>query len=372
MVRILFTILLLLHGLIHLLGFAKAFKFAEISQLTQAISKPTGAFWGLAALLFTIGSILFVLKKDSWWIWAIPALLISQILIFGSWQDAKFGTIANILVLIGAIIGFGTTHYFNTYQNEVKSGLERTTSIAEALVTEADLQRLPLPVQNYLRYVDAVGKPKVQNFKVEFDGKIRKNEQSEWMPFTSEQYNFMDVPTRLFFMKAKMKGLPIAGFHAFKNGEAFMDIRLLSLAKVQYQTGKEMGISETVTFFNDMCCMAPATLIDPRIQWLETDGNKVKAAFTNNGITISAWLYFNDAGQLGNFISNDRYAAGDDNTMQQLPWATPLKNYKNINGHQLPGFAETIYSYPAGDLVYGTFNTMHVEYNCATNQFPKK
>jgi hypothetical protein len=364
MVRILFTLLLLLHGLIHLMGFAKAFKFAEISQLMQAISKPAGAFWGLAALLFTIGAILFVLKKDSWWIWAIPALLISQILIFGSWQDAKFGTIANIIVLIGAIIGFGTTHYFNNYKNEVKTGLERTTPILEALVTEADLQPLPVPVQRYLRYAGVVGKPKVQNFKVEFDGKIRKNEQSEWMPFTSEQYNFMDVPTRLFFMKAKMKGLPIAGFHAFKNGEAFMDIRLLSLAKVQYQTGKEMGISETVTFFNDMCCMAPATLIDPRIQWLETDGNKVKAAFTNNGITISAWLYFNDAGQLVNFISNDRYAAGDDNTMQQLPWATPLKNYKNINGHQLPGFAETIYSYPAGDLVYGTFNTMHVEYNC--------
>ncbi len=30
----------------------------------------------------------------------------------------------------------------------------------------------------------------------------RKNEQSEWMPFTSEQCNFMCVPTRLFFLKA--------------------------------------------------------------------------------------------------------------------------------------------------------------------------
>ena len=51
-----------------------------------------------------------------------------------------------------------------------------------------------------------------------------------------------------------MKKLPIAGFHSFKNGTAFMDIRLLSLFTVQYESGQDMGIAETVTFFNDMCC----------------------------------------------------------------------------------------------------------------------
>ncbi len=363
MLRLFFALVLFLHGLIHLMGFAKAYKFAEISQLTQTISKPIGALWGLTALLFTIATLLFVLKKEGWWIWVVPAVVLSQILIFGSWQDAKFGTIANVLVLMGAIIGFGTTRYFNTYQREVKTGLVRTASMPESLVTEADIKPLPLPVQHYLRYVGAVGKPKVHSFKVVFNGKIRKNEQSAWMPFSSEQYNFMDVPTRLFFMKATMMGLPVAGFHSFKNGEAFMDIRLLSLFRVQYQTGKEMGIAETVTFFNDMCCMAPATLIDKRIEWLETDGNKVKAVFTNNGITISAWLYFNDEGQLINFISNDRYAAGDDNTMRQLPWATPLKDYKAINGYRLAGNAEAIYTYPEGDLIYGTFSTQNIVYN---------
>lgn len=94
----------------------------------------------------------------------------------------------------------------------------------------------------------------MNNFKIEFTGKIRKDEKSEWMPFTSEQYNFMENPTRLFFMKATMKGLPVAGYHCFKNGNAFMDIRLLSLFKVQYLAGTEMNLSETVTFL--MICAA--------------------------------------------------------------------------------------------------------------------
>lgn len=362
--KFLFAFIALVHGLIHLMGFAKAFQYAENSQLAQPISKPAGAAWGLSALLFILTAALFLMKKDGWWMWAVPAVILSQALIFTNWQDAKFGTIANVIVLAGAIIGIGSSRFFNTYKNEVSSGLQRTASIPETLLTEADLQPLPEPVKKYLRYTGAVGKPKVANFKIAFSGKIRKNEQSEWMPFASEQHNFMDVPTRLFFMKATMKHLPVAGFHSFKNGEAFMDIRLLSLFKVQYQSGREMNISETVTFFNDMCCMAPASLIDPRIQWLETDGNKVKATFTNNGITISAWLHFNDEGQLVNFISNDRYAAGDDGTMRQLPWSTPLKDYKEINGRRMAGYADAIYSYPESDLTYGIFKTTNVEYNC--------
>jgi hypothetical protein len=201
----------------------------------------------------------------------------------------------------------------------------------------------------------------VNNFKIEFKGKIRKDEQSEWMPFTSEQYNFMETPTRLFFMKAVMKGLPVTGYHRYKNGDAYMDIRLLSLFKVQYQDGDAMDKAETVTFFNDMCCMAPATLIDKRISWQETSEKVVKATFTNNGIAITADLFFNEAGELVNFKSNDRYNA-DTGTV--LPWATPLRDYKDVNGYKLAGYAETIYTYPDRDLCYGTFEVSSIKYNC--------
>jgi hypothetical protein len=182
------------------------------------------------------------------------------------------------------------------------------------------------------------------------------------MPFTSEQYNFVNPAVRLFFMKASMKHLPVAGFHSYKNGIAFMDIRLLSLFKVQYQDGKEMGIAETVTFFNDMCCMAPATLIDNRISWTEVDSNIVNALFTNNGITISARLHFNAKGELINFISGDRYADTDDG-MKKLQWSTPLKDYKNINGYRLAGYADAVYKYPTSDLCYGNFRLTSIEYN---------
>jgi hypothetical protein len=288
-------------------------------------------------------------------------VVISQFVIFLSWNDAKFGTITNVIILIVSIIGLGTWRYFDKYQHDVKTGLQQKEFFKNSELTETDIQQLPEPVKKYIRYTGSIGKPKVNNFKIEFTGKIRKNEQSEWMPFTSEQYNFMETPTRLFFMKAVMKNLPVAGYHCYNNGDAFMDIRLFSLAKVQFQDGDEMDKAETVTFFNDMCCMAPATLIDKRISWQEMGENNVKATFTNNGITITANLFFNEVGELINFKSSDRYNA---DAGKKLPWATPLKCYTVINGYKLAGDAETIYSYPDRELCYGTFKVLSIKYNC--------
>ncbi len=362
--KLILLVLIIIHGLIHLLGFAKAFNLGAVNQLSQNISRTNGMLWLIATILFITTAILFFLEKDWWWVISAFAIIISQYLIFKSWHDAKFGTITNVIVLIAAIIGYGTWSFSHKYKNEVTRHLEKITSVPNSLLTEADIQSLPVPVQKYLRYTGAVGRPKVENFRIEFTGQIRKNKQSEWIPLTAEQYSFLGSSARLFFMNATMKHLPVAGYHCFINGDAFMDIRLLSLFKVQYQAGKEAGIAGTVTFFNDMCCMAPASLIDKRIKWLESDINKAKAEFTNNGITISAWLYFNDKGELVNFISDDRYAVTENNTMKQFRWSTPLKDYKESNGYKLAGYADVIYSYPEGDFCYGNFRLANIEYNC--------
>jgi hypothetical protein len=356
-------ILLFFHGAIHLIGFVKAFKLTTIEQISKPISETLGIFWLLTFIVFLIAAIAYISKQNWWCILAIAAILLSTILIISVWQDAKFGMIPNVIILLVVIIGYANVSFHNNYQVDVQTALKQTKTMTASVLTELDIAGLPEPVQKYIRYAGYVGKPKVNNFKMEFSGGIRKNAQSEWMQFTTEQYNFVDASKRLFYMNATMNHIPLAGYHCFKNGIAYMDIRLLSMFKVQYMAGKEMNIAETVTFFNDMCCMAPATLIDKRIKWLEVKGNNVKVSFTNNNICISALLYFNDNGELINFVSNDRFALSDKSTMKQFPWSTPLKDYKVINGHKLASYAEMIYSYPEGDFCYGTFKLKSIEYN---------
>jgi hypothetical protein len=109
--------------------------------------------------------------------------------------------------------------------------------------------------------------------------------------------------------------------------------------------------------------LAPATLIDNRIEWLELARNKVKATFTNNGIKVTATLYFNEKGELVNFVSEDRFAIGENNSVSRHTWSTPLREYKHIHDYKLASYAETIYTYPSGDFTYATFTLKNIEYN---------
>jgi len=111
--------------------------------------------------------------------------------------------------------------------------------------------------------------------------------------------------------------------------------------------------------------MAPATLIDSRIQWEAIDGASAKATFTNQGVSISAILYFNEKGQLVDFVSDDRYAVAD---MKQYRFSTPAGNYKNFNGYNIMSYGEAIWHYPDGKFTYGKFNLQSVEYNVAELQ----
>jgi len=360
MYKFIITFIIFIHGIIHLLGFVKAFQFGQVAQLTKHISKPIGVFWLIACLLFILLSYLYFNTSTYWWAIAFIGIFISQILIIAFWQDAKFGTIANLIILLISIPAFSSWLFYQSYLKDLNIQKNQPGYFDSNVLSESDIVHLPELIKKYLHYTKVVGKPKVNYFYVAFKGQIRKNDQSDWMPFNSEQNNFLSFPTRLFYMKAVMKNLPVDGYHHYIQGKACMDIRLLSLVKVQYMEGAIMDKAETVTFFNDMCLMAPSTLIDPRIKWLETIDQKIKASFTFNDVTIFAWLYFNNDGALINFSSNDRYNA---DLGKNLEWFTPVKAYSEINGYHLATKADLSYRYPEGDQVYGQFEMTGLEYN---------
>ncbi len=356
--KIAFFIFLSIHGLIHLMGFLKAFGFAEIPQLSQNFSKLEGILWLIIVLAFVFVGVLFLMKNNLWFWIAIGAVLISQILIIINWLDAKFGTIANLIVLIVAIIAVAAWNFERQYKQDVSQSSKNAT-ISEELISEIDIEHLPIPVQKYLKYVGVLGKPKIKTVKAIFKGEMREKGK-DWFAFTSEQYNFFENPTRLFFMKANFKGLPTQGYHRYKDGKASMLIKLLSLFPVVDTKAPEMFKTETVTFFNDMCLFAPAALIDERIEWLTLENNSVKAVFLNGEVSISAILYFNEMGQLINFISEDRV---DVNSNQSVPFSTPVTEYGILNGYNLPIAADAVWHFPDGDFVYGKFYLQDVYYN---------
>lgn len=358
MMKVIFALLVALHGLIHAIGFAKAFGYGKIAQITKEISPPLGMMWLATGLLFIAITLLFLWEKEQWAIWGIVGAIASQILIFTVWQDAKFGTIPNLIILIAAVLSLGMTNFEKAFEQDVRHNLARANRLPTQILTEVDLQSLPEPVQRYLRYVNVVNKPKPNSARIIFEGQMR-DKGKDYFPFTSEQYNFFDEPTRLFFMKGKMFGITVPGYHRYSDAKATMDIRLFGLFPIVQQSGQIMNKAETVTLFNDMCLVAPATLTDKRIKWQEINSNTAKATFINRGIEITATLYFSDRGQLINFESGDRTAIAD---MKQYPFFTPVTEYQTLNGINILERGEAVWGYPDGNFTYGKFHLKEIEY----------
>jgi hypothetical protein len=94
---------LFVHGLIHLLGTAKAWHLAQLPQLSQPISPLSGGLWLAASLLFCAAAICLVAHSRWWWFIGSFAIVISTIAIVPSWADARLGAVANLVALIAVV-----------------------------------------------------------------------------------------------------------------------------------------------------------------------------------------------------------------------------------------------------------------------------
>ena len=108
--------LLVIHGLIHAIGFAGAFNLAEFEGgsktptnfVTADIGTPTlkilGALWMVALVAFLLAATLLLMDSASWRPAAVAAALISMVPIAMWWQVSPMGAVANALVIAAVVI----------------------------------------------------------------------------------------------------------------------------------------------------------------------------------------------------------------------------------------------------------------------------
>ena len=327
--------LVVLHGLIHFMGPAKAFGLAELPQLSQPISRHVGIAWLVAGLAFLGIAAQLVWAPRWWWVTALPAVALSQGVILTAWSDAKFGTLANVVVLAAALYGMasqGPWSFRSAYETQVERRSDDPPSSMPVL-TEGDLADLPDPIARYVRASGALGRPRPWRLHARWTGRIRGSLDEEWMSFSAEQHNFLLEPSRFFLMDARRARLPVDVYHDFEDGRARMRVRLLSLLPLVNARGPEMDRAETVTLFNDVALLAPGGLVDQRIEWEAIDARTARGTFTLGSHAVSAVLHVSDEGDLVDFVSDDRLAASaDGESFEPRRWSTPVSDHQVLHG----------------------------------------
>jgi hypothetical protein len=315
-------------------------------------------------MVISAGAVVFLPRY--WWAIGILALLASQAVVLSSWSDARFGTVANVLIFVAVILGFasqGPLSFRADYRRQVEKR-QALLPASPALLREADLAHLPEPVQAYVRLSGAVGQPQVESIYSSWRGRIRSGPEGSWMSVTAEQHNFLKDPARLYFMDARMGIFPADVYHVFADGSASMRVRALSVVPIVSSSGPDLTRAETVTIFNDLCILAPGALVDPEIQWEVIDPLTVRAHYTLGPNTIAATLNFNEAGELVDFVSDDRLVVSSDGkTFTSQRWSTPIEEYQTLGGRRVSSRAVGFWHPAEGAYPYIELELLELQIN---------
>ena len=274
-----------------------------------------------------------------------------------------------IILLVAALTGAGLLFYLietrglKTQFDAAVARAQNDTVPVEGVVTAADIRYLPPLVQKYLTVTGAVGRSKIRNFRVVWDGALRSDAHALWMSAVMRQENFFQDYSRDFYLTAFMKGLPVSVWHSYQKQRATMQVKIASLFPIVDIKGEELTTAETVTLFNDMCLLAPTALIDKRISWRTVDTQQVEATFTNGEYSIKALLKFRESGELVDFVSDDRYYLTADNKLRRERWSTPVGEYREFAGRRVVSRGEAVWHLKEGAFTYGKFVLKNIEYN---------
>jgi hypothetical protein len=227
---------------------------------------------------------------------------------------------------------------------------------------EADLAHLPAPVQRWLRRAGAVGRPPVNLVHVTFQATLFSGPGQPGMSGLAHQVDVLDPPRRLYFMTTRMKGLPVAVLHDYTPEMAGMRVRGARLFDLVDQGGADFARIESVTFLNDLCAFAPSALVRPEFAWTPIDDRSAGVTYRIGPNTVTATLFFDEAGDLVDFASDDR-ADVSGGAPVPMRWTTPLRDHQEMDGRRVPGHGEAVWHRPDGPFAYGIFDIVDVSFN---------
>lgn len=356
--KFLFALLLLVHSLIHVLGFLKAFKPQFISQLSRNISKPEGGLWALACILLFTGFVLYLQKNELWSAIVIGGVILSQVLITLNWDDARFGTFANLIILGVALSAQGSFGFRQQTVREISSVIyqqERAGKIKEPA-------SLPPLVQKWLTVSGAINRTNIPVVHLTQKGEMRIKPEGKWMPFEAEQY--FNTVNPAFLWSSRVTAFPIIyldGRDKLLDGKGEMKIKLESLLNIVNEKGNHKIDSGSKIRFLGELCWFPFAAREPYIEWITLNNSSVKAVFHHAALPVEGLFEFSPDGSLRSFEAQRYY--GGEKESQKHTWRIDVLESATFDGMTVPSKCKVTWKLPEGDFHWLTLEVTGIDYD---------
>lgn len=352
MVLILF---LVLHGLIHLMGFLKAWHLAALPQLSGRLLIPlsepgvrvVGALWLLAGTSFLVAALLRLARPEWWWAAALCGAVLSQVLIFLQWQDAWAGSLANGLLIVTALSALATGR-FEHQSRGLALDLLHHGKMDTNLVSAAQVATLPAPVQRWLRGAGVIGRARVSTIRLKQRGLLRAAPTGAWMPVAAEQYFTVDEPAFLWSARVTMAGvLPLVGRDRYQRGAGHMLIKAVGLYAVADAGGDKINQGSLLRYLGETVWF-PSAALSPAITWAALDESRARATLRHGGRSVSADFTFDERGRFTR-LSAERYLGGGEDAQLER-WEITASQWRTFEGVEVPAAGEVVWRLASGDF----------------------
>lgn len=365
--RIALIILIGIHGIIHLFGFLKAFGISEFNAISQPISKTYGTLWLLTFILFTITVLLNLINSDYWWLSGFLAVITSQVLIFNYWSDAKFGTLANLIILLALIIAYSNFNFKSNIVKEREKLFESAQSVSEKEITKETISELPSIVQKWLINSGTIGKKSIYNVYLTQELQLKlKPEQTSWNSGTAEQYFTIQPPGFNWNINTEMNSiLSVAGRDKFEDGKGEMTIKLLSLIPVANAKNDEKVNQATLQRYLAEIVWFPSASLSEYIQWETIDDNTARATMEYKGTEGSGEFHFDNNGNFERFVAMRYQDSKDD---KPTKWTVTAIKTEERNGIKIPIECEASWKLESGKWSWLKLKITDIQYN--VNKMP--
>ncbi len=364
--RIALIALLLVHGLIHVLGFLKAWRLADVSGLSgdtlfvlsPSWGRPIGLLWLLCCLVLLGAAGLLLLRHGSWWLVAGGGVLLSQLLVTYAWPDAKAGTLANVVLLAAVVVGAAEARFRRDTAQAVHT-LFAAPAAEAAEMRVPTIEALPAPVRRWLEASGAAGKPRAHSVRLVQRGRMRTAPGKASMPAEAHQYFNLDEPGFVWRVRVTMLGLlPIAGRDAYLGGKGRMLIALASLFPLVDASGPKIDQGTLLRFLGEIVWF-PSAALSPYLSWQDAGGGSARARMSYRGVHASADFHFDRQGRFVRLNAQRYMDAGPDATPQ--PWEVVASAWQHMDGVLIPVRGDVRWKHEGGDFVYYEWQITQLE-----------
>ncbi len=251
-----------------------------------------------------------------------------------------------VFLIFSAFYGYWK---FNHDVEKEKEAFLNSQGKKENRIVTADLEHLPVLMQEYLKKVGVLGKCRDCHIVFKQNGRIRSSPNKRWTHFNATQY--MTAEPAGFLWSAQT--FPIFVRDKSIDGRGEVKVSFMGLKDLELSSGPETDQSALARCLGEYI-FYPVGFLNKAISWEEIDEQQLKVKTTYKNTTVEGIFQFDELGLLQRF-QTQRYK-GD-----QLTDFTGLaEDYKLILGYYVPTRMRAIWNLAEGDFEY---------FNCSISDY---